>query len=244
MPGPAQLLPTCLVGELRPEVAESAVRVLEALGLTVEVPLDVVCCGQPALNAGFVDEARRVARHAVAVLHGSEGPIVVPSGSCTDTIVHRWRALAEGDAAFVAQVDAVAGRTVELSSFVAAHEARPALKHAPATVAYHPSCHLLRGLGVDASPRQLLADTEGLELVPLAEERECCGFGGLFAVDRPAVSAAMLRAKLDAIEASGADVLTACDAGCLLHLEGGLRRRGSAVRVAHLAQLLDEGLPG
>ncbi len=235
-----QLLPTCLVGELRPEVGEAAVRLLEGLGLTVEVPLDVVCCGQPAYNAGFDDEARAVARHAVAVLAGTEGPIVIPSGSCADMIVHRWRELAEGDAQLTAQVDGVAARSSELSAFLVARGAARGPRGASGRVAYHASCHLLRGMGIDAAPRELLAGLDGVEVVPLADERECCGFGGLFAVERPAVSAAMLEAKLDAVEASGADVLTACDLGCLLQVEGGLRRRGSPVRVRHLAELLDE----
>ncbi len=230
-----QLLPTCLVGELKPDTAEAAVRVLEGLGFTIEVPLDVVCCGQPAINAGFRAEATVVARHAVAVLHATEGPIVLPSGSCTDTIVHRWRELAEGDAAFAEQVAAVAARTAELSAFVAEHEAKP--RPSSKSVAYHPSCHLLRGMGIDAAPRALLGETAAIP-----DEQECCGFGGLFAVDRPAVSEAMLKAKLDAIEASGAQVLTSCDQGCLLHMEGGLRRRGSSIEVKHIAELLDEGL--
>ena len=217
-------------------------RLLEALGLRVEVPLDVVCCGQPAINAGFLDEARAVARHAVAVLAATNGPIVLPSGSCADTIVHRWRELAEGDAAFAADVAAVAERCSELSAFVAQRGGMGTLASSAGRVGYHPSCHLLRGLGVDAAPRELLHGLEGVEVVPLPDERECCGFGGLFAVDRPAISAAMLAAKLDAIEASGADTVTACDLGCLLQIEGGLRRRGSRVQVRHLAQLLADGL--
>jgi len=240
---PVQLLPTCLVNELKPATAEAALRLLEALGLRVEVPLDVICCGQPALNAGFLDEARTVARHAARVLARTEGPIVVPSGSCADTIVHRWRALAEGDAGFAADVEAVAARCAELSAFLLAEGLPRPLACSAGRVAYHPSCHLLRGLGGDGPPRALLAEVGGLEVVPLEDEESCCGFGGLFAVERPAVSAAMLKAKLDAVEASGADVLVACDQGCLLHLEGGLRRRGSRVKVRHLAEVLDEGLP-
>ncbi|MCP4870025.1 MAG: (Fe-S)-binding protein [Proteobacteria bacterium] len=238
-----QLLPTCLVGELKPETAEASVRLLEALGLRVEVPLDVVCCGQPALNSGFRDEARAVARHAARVLAATEGPIVIPSGSCADTIVHRWRELAEGDDAFGADVDAVAERCSELSAFIAQRGGPAGPVPGTGRAAYHPSCHLLRGLKGDGPPRALLEAIDGLEVVPLADEESCCGFGGMFAVDRPAVSAALLAAKLDAIGASGADVVTACDQGCLLHLEGGLRRRGSSVRVRHIAELLDGGVP-
>ncbi len=264
-----QLLPTCLANELRPNVAWAAVRLLEGLGCRVEVPLEVVCCGQPAINAGFVDEALRVARHDVAVLQRTGGPIVVPSGSCADAIVHRWGELATdaGDEALAADVAAIAERTSELSTFLAEHQdvlprARPPRgedggfdsgggdgrdrgERRPLRVAYHPSCHLLRGLSVDTAPRALLETAPAVELVPLVDDDACCGFGGLFAVDQAPISEAMMNAKLDAVEASGADVLTACDLGCLVHLEGGLRRRGDdagRLRVLHLAELLADGL--
>ncbi len=234
-----QLVPTCLVGELRPDVGMAAVRLLRAVDVDVRVPRDVICCGQPALNAGFRDEARRVLRHDLRSLRGADGPIVLPSGSCTHAITHGWRVLAPGDA----DVDDVASRTHELSAFLVERGALDRLSFAGrGRVAYHPSCHLLRGLGVDEAPRQLLAAIDGVEVVPLAHAEECCGFGGTFAVDREPISTAMMDRKLDAIEASGADVLTGCDFSCLMHLEGGLRRRNSGVRVLHLAELLAEAM--
>ena len=234
-----QLVPTCVVGELRPEAGLAAVALLRALDLDVRVPRDVICCGQPALNAGFRDEARRVMRHDLRSLRSAEGDIVLPSGSCAHAMTHGWRVLDPGDA----DVLGVAARTHELSSFLVAKGALERLRFVgTARVAYHPSCHLLRGLGIDDAPRRLLAAIDGVEVVPLAMAEECCGFGGTFAVDREPISAAMMNRKLDAIEASGAEVLTACDQSCLMHIGGGLRRRGSSVRVLHLAELLAESL--
>ena len=235
-----QLVPTCLVGELRPEIGLAAVTLLRALGLVVHVPRDVICCGQPALNAGFRPEARRVMRHDLRSLAGADGDIVLPSGSCAHAMTHGWTVLAPNDGA----VAGVVARTHELSSFLVARGALQRLRFASrGRVAYHPSCHLLRGLGVDEAPRQLLGAIDGVEIVPLAHAEECCGFGGTFAVDREPISVAMMNRKLDAIEASGAEIITACDASCLMHIEGGLRRRGSSVRVLHLAELLAESLP-
>ena len=111
-----------------------------------------------------------------------------------------------------------------------------------ARVAYHPSCHLLRGLGIRAQPQAVLAAIDGVELVAVRDQEECCGFGGLFSVSNPEISASMLDRKLGAVESSGADRLVSCDLGCLLHLAGGLRRRGSRMAVQHLEQVLDEAL--
>ncbi len=242
MPHPVRFVPTCLAGELRPEVAEAAVTVLRALGFTVAVPRDVLCCGQPAFNTGFRPEARRVVRHDARALADSDDPIVLPSGSCAHTIRHAWDELAEDDAERRTYA-AIATRTHELTSFVVARGGLAQLRmRGTGRVAYHPSCHLLRGLGVDAAPRAVLAAIEGVEVVPLRDADECCGFGGSFSVDREPISAAMLDRKMDAVEASGADVLTGCDLGCLLHIEGGLRRRGSSVRVVHIARLMAESL--
>lgn len=242
MSAPVQFVPTCLAGELRPEVAEAAVTVLRALGFTVQVPRKVLCCGQPAFNTGFRPEARRVARHDARELGGSDGPIVLPSGSCAHTMSHGWGELAQGDAE-QRSLAAIAERTRELTSFVVERGGLAQLRMEGAgRVAYHPSCHLLRGLGVDAAPRAVLAAIEGIEVVELRDAEECCGFGGSFSVDREPISAAMLQRKMDAVEASGADILTGCDLGCLLHIEGGLRRRGSSIRVLHIALLMAESL--
>lgn len=236
-----QLLHTCLVNEFAPEVGFAAVRVLERLGYEVQVPGNQTCCGQPASNGGFADAARAAARHMIAVFEPTDGPIVIPSGSCGDMVVHHYARLFADDPPWHQRATALAARCREFSAFVADHlPALPLAGLAATTVAYHPSCHLRRGLGVDAAPKTVLDAVAGARRLPLDAEDECCGFGGLFAVKQPAISTRMLDRKIAHVLRSGAERLVACDLGCLLHLDGGLHRRGAAVRVQHLAELLDE----
>ncbi|HTL43469.1 MAG TPA: (Fe-S)-binding protein [Vicinamibacterales bacterium] len=237
-----QLVPTCLVNDLDPEVGFASARVLARMGFHVEVPRGLTCCGQPAHNAGFADEARAVARHTLAVLADTTGPIVVPSGSCADMIVHQYPWLFEGDPDRRDRARAVAERTVEFSQFLLQQPpGRATCGALDARVAYHSSCHLLRGLGVTNTP-SLLSSTRGTTVVPLEDQEECCGFGGLFSIKNAEISGRMLDRKLSAVAASGAERLVSCDLGCVLHLEGGARRRALSVRVQHLACFLDEAL--
>jgi len=235
-----QLFHTCLVNEIDPDVGMAVVRVLERAGVAVEVPRDQTCCGQPAYNAGFHDEARDVARHTLRVLDATEGAIVIPSGSCADMIVHQYPLLFEKDPAALARARRVAARCREFSQYLAESAPNVARRRVDACVAFHPSCHLLRGLGVRDQPIAALRAVEGVRQAEVREQEECCGFGGLFSIKNADISAGMLDRKLDAIEASGADRVVSCDLGCLLHVGGGLHRRGSQIRVQHLAQLLDE----
>jgi L-lactate dehydrogenase complex protein LldE len=236
------LLPTCLVNELHPDVGMAVARVLERLGFDVDVPHGLTCCGQPAYNAGFQHEARQVARHTLDVLTATNGPIIVPSGSCADMLVHQYAELFKDDAEEVERARGVSARCREFSQFVAQHGGLELAARLTALVAYHPSCHLLRGLGVREEPQALIRAIDGATSVPFAEQEECCGFGGLFSIKNPDISGSMLDRKLTAIIASGADRLVSCDAGCLLHLEGGLRRRGASMKTQHLAELIDEAL--
>ena len=238
------LFHTCLVNEIDPEVGMSVVRVLERAGFDVDVPADQTCCGQPAYNAGFHDDARQVARHTLRVLSRTDGPIVIPSGSCADMIVHQYGVLFEDHPDIAAVARRVAGRCREFSQFLGQSAPEFSPGRLRARVAYHPSCHLLRGLGVTREPVALIERVEGAEAVHVHEQDECCGFGGLFSVKNAAISNAMLERKIGAIEASGADRVVACDLGCLLHVGGGLHRRGSRVRAQHLAQFLDEAADG
>ncbi|HZR23372.1 MAG TPA: (Fe-S)-binding protein [Vicinamibacterales bacterium] len=234
------LFHTCLVNEIDPDVGLAVVRVLERLGFAIDVPLDQTCCGQPAFNAGFQDDARAVARHTLDVLDRTTDPIVVPSGSCADMLVHHYPHLFEREPAMHAKATRVAARCREFSQFVAECGVAMPTGTMATKVAYHPSCHLLRGLGVRDQPKQLIASVAGAEQVTVHEQEECCGFGGLFSVKNSEISSAMLGKKMTALEASGADRVVSCDLGCLLHIGGGLHRRGSTLRVQHLAQLLDE----
>jgi len=240
--GTVHLLPTCLINEFRPEVGMAVARVLERLGFDVDVPEGLTCCGQPAYNAGFQDEARQVARHTLDVLTATHGPIIVPSGSCADMVGHQYAELFKDDAQEAERARGVSARCREFSQFVAQHGGLELAARLTARVAYHPSCHLLRGLGVRDEPQALIRSVDGVTSVPFAEQEECCGFGGLFSIKNPDISGSMLDRKLTAIVASGADRLVSCDAGCLLHLEGGLRRRGVSLNTQHLAELIDEAL--
>jgi L-lactate dehydrogenase complex protein LldE len=241
-PPQVQLFHTCLVNEVDPEVGMAVARVLEHLGIEVQVPPDQTCCGQPAYNAGFQEEARQVARHTLEVLTRTRGPIVVPSGSCADMLVHQYASLFEREPMSLEQARRVAGRCREFSQFVAETAPDGLGGRLSASVAYHPSCHLLRGLGVNREPLAILAAVEGVCQPEVREQQECCGFGGLFSIKNADISNGMLERKLSAIEQSGADRVVSCDLGCLMHIGGGLHRRGSPIRVQHLAQLLDEAL--
>ena len=225
-----------------PDVGFAVVKVLERLGFTVDVPATQTCCGQPAFNAGFHDAARVAARHTIALLEQTNGPVIIPSGSCGDMLIHQYAALVADDAGWRARAEAVAARGVEFSAFVAQHLDRLPQAQARTTVAYHPSCHLARGLGVDQAPRAVIAAIAGVELRAIPSEEECCGFGGLFSIKHAEISSRMLERKLANVSACGAARLVSCDMGCLLHLGGGLHRRGTQVEVQHLAQLLAEAL--
>jgi L-lactate dehydrogenase complex protein LldE len=235
-----QLFHTCLINEFAPDTGLAVVRVLERLGYEVHVARNQTCCGQPAFNAGVHDGARAAARHTIATLEATDGPIIIPSGSCGDMIIHQYIALFADEANWSNRARALAVRCREFSAFVAEHLDRAALGTISATVAYHPSCHLLRGLGIDREPRAVISAVDGIESRPLAMDDECCGFGGLFSVKHGDISSRMLERKIANVAASGAERLVSCDYGCLLHISGGLHRQGSAIKVQHLADLLDE----
>jgi L-lactate dehydrogenase complex protein LldE len=235
-----QFFATCIVEHVRPAIGLAAVRVLERLGLTVHVPAGQTCCGQPAFNAGAREDARHMARQTIDCLRRSELPVVVPSGSCTDMIAHQYAGLLADDASYAADARAIGARTLEFSQAVAALD--PAFDGCglEGPVTYHPSCHLLRGLGVRQEPLALLDAAVGRDSrADLPGAEECCGFGGLFSIKMSAISSAMLARKLDHVAETGARTLVACDASCLLHLEGGLRRRKASTGVKHLAEVLD-----
>lgn len=237
-----QLLVTCLVDHFSPGTADAVVRVLEGQGIEVLVPEDQTCCGQPACNAGARADAIAMARHTIALLERDPSPVVVPSGSCADMLVHQAPALLASDPAWAGRARAVAARTFEFCQFlvdVLGVTAVPA--SGSGTIAYHACCHGLRGLGVDAQPRQLLEHVAGASIVPLPEHDTCCGFGGLFAVKLPDISGAMLDRKCRQIAASGADTIVVTDVSCAMHMQGGLDRRKQPVRVRHVADVLAEG---
>ncbi len=243
-----QLFVTCLVDHFAPDTGWAVVDILERLGLTVEFPLDQTCCGQPAYNGGLWADARAMAGHTIDLLSRSEAPVVTPSGSCGAMIIHHYTNLFRGDPHYGPKAEALAARTYEFSQFlVDVLGVTDVQARTDRCLTYHASCHGLRGLGLKEQPRQLLANLRGGEQKLLPDADACCGFGGLFAVKMGDISGAILQEKLDNIEASGADTVVGTDVSCLLHIAGGLRRRGSAVEVKHLADVLnsrDEGSRG
>jgi L-lactate dehydrogenase complex protein LldE len=234
------LMVTCLGDLFFPEVGVSIVRLLRRLGATVEFPPGQTCCGLPLFNSGYHAAARTVAARTLAVFRNSEH-VVVPSGSCAWMVKHEYPGLMVAPE-LVEDARRLAGRTHELSQFlVKVLGQREFRATVGGRVTYHDSCHLLRGLHEAESPREILRGLEGVEFVELPGADECCGFGGSFAVRLPEVSSQILAKKLTNVEATGASCLVACDAGCLMQMGGGLRRRRSRVRALHLAELLDGG---
>ncbi len=239
MPQTVHLFITCLLDTLYPETGQAVVRVLERAGVQVEFPPGQTCCGQPAFNAGMWAQARPLAMNTIRVFEATRGPIIVPSGSCAAMIRHSYLELFRHDPRWLARAQSLAERTFEFTEFlvdvlgIVDMGARYS-----GIVTYHSSCHLLREMGIDRQPRALLAAVKGLQLVELPATRECCGFGGVFSVEHPELSAAMLERKIENIQSSDAPLVVACDAGCMTNINGGLRRRGLPQRVAHIAEIL------
>ncbi len=231
------LFVTCLVDQFFPGVGEAAVRLLEASGRQVEFPDAQTCCGQPAFNMGYPEEARGLARRMIEIFEPYD-EVVTPSGSCASMTRVHFPELFEAGSAWRRRAHDLAGKLFELSELLDREGFDPASSLYRGKVTYHPSCHLLRELGVADAPCKLLGRVPGVELVELPDAAVCCGFGGAFSTKMPALSGAMLDAKLSAVEATGARVLTATDCGCLMHLGGALKRRGSALEVLHVAEIL------
>jgi L-lactate dehydrogenase complex protein LldE len=231
------LFVSCLVDQFFPEVGEAAVRLLERRGRRVEFPTAQTCCGQPAFNMGYRDEARGLARRTVEVFEPYD-EVVVPSGSCAAMARLHFPELLADDPEWHQRARRLAAKVFELTELLDREGFDAGVSTFAGKVACHLSCHLLRDLGVADAPRKLLGAVPGVELVELAGADVCCGFGGAFAVKMADLSAAMLDDKLAAAEASGADVLAAADCGCLVHLRGALKRRKSPLRTLHVAEIL------
>ncbi|MGD8633522.1 MAG: (Fe-S)-binding protein [Anaerolineales bacterium] len=231
-----QLLITCLNDALFPEVGMAVVETLEALGHRISFPADQTCCGQPAFNAGYWDDARPIAKHTISVLGNKPVPLVVPSGSCAAMLRHGYPELFQDDAIWGQRARELARRTHEFSEFLCMHGSIPESTYPYTRLAYHPSCHLLRMLGIRRQPLELLQSIQAIKIIPLPED--CCGFGGVFAVDHAPISSEMVKRKIEAIEQADVEGVVACDVSCLMQIEGALRKRGSPIRCAHIAQVL------
>src|SRR5690348_11143550 len=233
------LFDPCYLSTLRPGDAGDATRVLEALGDTVTL-LDGRCCGQPAFNSGFRDEARTVGRELLRAAQ-PWATVVTLSGSCTSMATHYLPLLYDGDRRLAA--GSIGKRFIEFGQYVSSHEnvGRQGLK-LEGVVAYHDSCHARRELHATDAITSLLGRIVGLEVRRLTYEEECCGFGGTFSVKLPEVSVAMMTAKLDDVKATGAKVLVSSDYSCLAHLDAGARGLGAQMETWTLAELIARAL--
>jgi L-lactate dehydrogenase complex protein LldE len=236
----AALFITCLVDGVVPDVAKATVRLLQRLGVDVEVPMHQTCCGQMHVNTGYPREALQLVRNHVATF-ATYDYVVSPSGSCTAAVRHQHAAIARlgDDEQLARSAESVGSRTYELSEFlVDVLGVEQVGAYFPHRVTYHPTCHSLRLLRVSDRPLRLLRNVEGIDLIELPDAESCCGFGGTFALKNSAVSGAMLEDKMRAIRATGASICTAGDASCLLHIGGGLSRQRADATTLHLAEVL------
>ena len=235
-----QLFATCLVDTFYPAAGEAIVDIFSRLGMSVDFPRGQTCCGQPSFNAGLRADARQMAEHMIRTFEAAPGEIVSPSGSCVHMVRVNYPELFADDPVWLTRAKSLAARTFEFSEYLVD---RLGVTDVGArwdgTLTYHPSCHLSRGLGADRQPRLLLSHVEGARIIELPHADECCGFGGIFSVTHPEVSKEMLLNKIGNLEASGAPTLVIPDAGCLMHIAGGLHRQGKSQRAVHLAEVLN-----
>jgi L-lactate dehydrogenase complex protein LldE len=227
----------CFVDQLLPQVAVDTIKVLRRLGFEVEYPEDQTCCGQPAFNTGYWDEARPCAERFVRIFKNAD-VVVCPSGSCT-TMIRTFYADLLANSSLRDDAIALAGRTFEFSEFLVKVAAVTQVGASfPHSVTYHASCHGLRELHIHDEPLELLRQVKGLKLIEMIRSEECCGFGGTFAAKFSDISAAMGTSKAESIAATGAEFVTATDPSCLMHLQGILGKRQAPTRTIYLASIL------
>jgi len=228
----------CLVDLFLPQIGEATYYLLRHLGIKPIYHPEQTCCGQPAINAGYTEQARKAAKHFIEVF-GNDEVVVSPSGSCVCTVKDHYPKLLCDEPEWLRRANELSGRIYELSQYIVDVLG---ISDCGATfrgkVAYHESCHILRGLGVSAQPAKLISGVKEAERVTLNGADSCCGFGGEFANAYPDISEAMVQEKCDNYLQSGADVLLLCEPGCLLNIGGYLSRNYPEKKVMHLAQFL------
>lgn len=235
-----QLFVTCLVDSFYPQTGEAIVDILRRLGIDVEFPPGQTCCGQPNFNAGLRAEARPIAEHTIKVFEKTKGDVVIPSGSCAHMIKHGYLELFADDPDWLPRAQTLASRVYEFTEYLVDRLGVTDLgAHWDGTLTYHPSCHTLRGMNIDRQPRALLANVRGATVVELPHAEECCGFGGIFSMEHPELSAEWLKRKIGNLEATQAPALVVTEAGCRMHIAGGLHRQKKTQRVVHIAEVLN-----
>lgn len=232
-----QLFIPCFMDQLYPETAFNTIRVLEKAGCTVRYNENQTCCGQPAYNAGYREEAKAVCAKFLKDFPGND-PIVTPSASCAGFVRNYYSGLFD-NSSYQQQARNLRQQVFELSDFLVNTLGVTNLgARFPVKAAYHDSCAALREVGLKKEPRALLAEVEGLELVEMADVETCCGFGGTFAVKFEPISVAMGDQKANNAALTGATHLISTDMSCLMHIDGIIRNKGLDLKVMHLADVL------
>jgi len=228
----------CLIDGIYPEVGFAVVRIFEKLGIGVECPAEQTCCGQPAFNSGYRKEAKQAAAHFINVFGDAE-TIVCPSGSCVNMVRNHYPELFRDDPKLLEKAKEIGARTFELTEYlVDVLRVEDLGSRYDGRITYHDSCHLMRGIGVKEQPRKLIRKIKGAEFVEMYNSDRCCGFGGAFSVKYPEISTAILEDKVKNIIDSKAEVVTGCDMGCLMNIQGILSRKRLPVKTFHIAKLL------
>jgi len=241
MNNPSLFIP-CTVDLFLPEIGEACLQVLRKLDLVPVYHPEQTCCGQPAIHAGYVKKAKASAKHFIEVFGGDEA-VVCPSGSCVCTVKDRYPELLQDEPDWRSRAEELAPRVYEFSQYlVDVLQVEDVGGAYAGKVAYHESCRVLRGLGVSEQPKKLIRAVKGGELVPMQGAEVCCGFGGEFSTNYPEISEALVSEKAANYIASGADVLVACDPGCLLNIGGYLHRHHPDKPALHIASFLAEAI--
>jgi len=235
-----QLFITCLVDSFYPETGEAIVSILRRLGVTVEFQHDQTCCGQPTFNAGLRAEARPIIEHTIRVFEATSGDIVIPSGSCAHMIKHGYPELFQDDPVWLPRAQAIGNRVYEFTEYLVDVLGVTDLgARWDGVLTYHSACHTLRGMKIDRQPRLLLANVRGAHIVELPHIEDCCGFGGIFSVEHPELSAEWLKRKIHNLELTQSPTMVVTESGCLMHIAGGLHRQKKEQRVIHIAEVLN-----
>jgi L-lactate dehydrogenase complex protein LldE len=237
---PIQLFVTCLVDSFYPKTGSAIVDIFRRLGISVDFARDQTCCGQPNFNAGLRAEARPMAEHIIKVFEKTKGDIITASGSCVHMLKHGYTELFADDPVWLPRAQKLALRVFEFTEYLVDNIHVTDLgAHWDGTLTYHPSCHTLRAMNIDRQPRALLANVRGATIVDLPHADECCGFGGIFSMEHPELSAEWLKRKIGNLEATQSPTLVVTESGCLMQIAGGLHRQKKKQRVVHIAEILN-----
>ncbi|KMV32206.1 (Fe-S)-binding protein [Photobacterium swingsii] len=229
---------TCLCDTVKAEVAKKTVMLLEQLGCDVIFPDQQGCCGQPSLNSGYIDSSKPAMKNLIRAFECNDLPIVTPAGSCAASVKRYPEYLAD-EPEWAERAQKVADRLFELTQFIVnTLGVENVGARLEGRAVYHPSCSLIRKLNVREEPLKLLANVEGLEMLPIENQETCCGFGGTFSVKMAEISGEMVKEKVHHISAVEPDYLIGADISCLINIGGRINREGKPVKVMHIVDVL------